>query len=74
MLLDEQIVAIERAFGEADIPHAFGGAQALAYYGDVRATHDIDVNVFVATSEAPRVLAVLGARRRPAENQGFCKR
>ncbi len=60
MLLDDQIVAIERAFVEAGIPHAFGGAQALAYYGSVRATHDIDLNVFVSTSEAPRVLAVLG--------------
>ena len=59
MLLDDQIVAIERAFVEAGIPHAFGGAQALAYYGSVRATHDIDVNVFVSTIEAPRVLAVL---------------
>ena len=60
MLLDEQIVAIERAFVEAGIAHAFGGAQALAYYGTVRAPHDIDVNVFVSTKEAPRVLAVLG--------------
>lgn len=60
MLLDEQIVAIERAFVAAGIPHAFGGAQALAYYGDVRATYDIDVNVFVSSDEAPRVLAALG--------------
>ena len=29
MLLDDQIVAIERAFVAAGIPHAFGGAQAL---------------------------------------------
>ena len=61
MLLDEQIVAIERAFAEAGIPHAFGGAQALAYYGSIRATHDIDVNVFVSADEAERVLAALGS-------------
>jgi hypothetical protein len=60
MLLDEQIVAIENAFVAAGIPHAFGGAQALAYYGSVRATHDIDVNVFVTSDQAERVLAVLG--------------
>lgn len=60
MLLDEQIVTIENAFAAAGIPHAFGGAQALAYYGSIRATHDIDVNVFVATEEAERVLDVLG--------------
>ena len=71
MLLDEQIVAIERAFREADIPHAFGGAQALAYYGDIRATHDIDVNVFVAPSEAPRVLSVLGELGAATANPGL---
>ena len=61
MLLDEQIVAIERAFAKAKIPHAFGGAQALGYYGSVRATHDIDVNVFLPAAEAERVFSVLGA-------------
>ncbi len=59
MLLDEQIVAIEAAFVGARIPHAFGGAQALAYYGSVRATHDIDVNVFLSADEAERVFGVL---------------
>ena len=59
MLLDEKIVAIERAFAAARIPHAFGGAQALGYYGSVRATHDIDVNVFLPADQAPRVFAVL---------------
>ena len=71
MLLDEQIVAIERAFVEAGIPHAFGGAQALAYYGNVRATRDIDVNVFVSASEAPRVLAVLGELGAATSNPGL---
>lgn len=71
MLLDEQIVAIEQAFVAAEIPHAFGGAQALAYYGNVRATHDIDVNVFVASSEAPRVLAVLGELGAATSNPGL---
>ena len=64
MLLDEKIVAIEQAFRAADIPHAFGGAQALAYYGSIRATHDIDVNVFLGADEVERVfetLATLGA-------------
>jgi hypothetical protein len=71
MLLDEQIVAIERTFVEAGIPHAFGGAQALAYYGNVRATHDIDVNVFVPSSEGPRVLAVLGGLGAATSNPGL---
>lgn len=71
MLLDEQIVALERAFTSADIPHAFGGAQALAYYGSVRATHDIDVNVFLPVAEAGRVFAVLGSLGAAVENPGL---
>ena len=50
MLFDEKIVAIEGALALADIPHAFGGANALAYYGTPRATADIDLNVFVPSS------------------------
>lgn len=60
MLLDEKLLAIERAFEDAGIPHAFGGANALAYYAAPRATADIDVNVFVPSSQATRVLGVLG--------------
>ena len=61
MLLDEKLVAIERALLGTDIPHAFGGANALAYYGTPRATADIDVNVFVPVSRAREVLRVLAA-------------
>ena len=60
MFFDEKIVAIERTLVEADIPHAFGGANALAYYGTPRATADIDLNVFVPSSRASTVLAALG--------------
>jgi hypothetical protein len=60
VLFDEKIVAIEGALVAADIPHAFGGANALAYYGTPRATADIDLNVFVLPSRASDVLATLG--------------
>jgi len=43
----------------ARIPHAFGGAIALAYYATPRATIDIDVNVFVTADRADDVLALL---------------
>jgi hypothetical protein len=43
--LPERIVALERAL--SGIRHAFGGALALAYYAEPRATIDIDCNVFV---------------------------
>jgi hypothetical protein len=45
----------------ADVPHAFGGALALAYHAEPRATIDIDVNVFVPAEEADRVLGPLAA-------------
>ncbi len=55
--LPERILAVDRAL--ADVPHAFGGALALAYHAEPRATIDIDVNVFVPVAEAHRVLAPL---------------
>ncbi len=58
--LAEKVILIEAAFRSARIPHAFGGAIALAYYATPRATIDIDVNVFVASSRAEDVLAALG--------------
>jgi hypothetical protein len=40
-------------------PHAFGGALALAYYAEPRATIDIDLNVFLAPADYGRVAGVL---------------
>lgn len=61
--LPEKVVAIHRALAAAKVPHAIGGALALAYYAEPRATVDVDVNVFVATGRWPRIreaLATLG--------------
>jgi hypothetical protein len=58
--LVEKIVAVHSALDRAGVRHAFGGALALAYYtDDVRATKDIDVNVFVQPTDAVRVLEAL---------------
>jgi hypothetical protein len=59
LALDEKVVALERALRDAGIPHAFGGAIALAYYATPRGTQDIDVNLFVPASDLDRVLGVL---------------
>jgi hypothetical protein len=59
VLLDEKILALATALDAASVPHAFGGALALAYYATPRATIDIDLNVFVPTEQAGRVLAAL---------------
>lgn len=56
----EKIEAVANGLSAAAIPHAFGGALALAFcVGQPRATADIDVNVFVTTDEVDRVFAAL---------------
>ena len=57
--LPEKVVAVHEAL--AAVPHAFGGALALAYWAEPRATVDIDLNVFVAVAERAAVLDPLGA-------------
>ncbi|MEA2374115.1 MAG: hypothetical protein QOD53_578 [Thermoleophilaceae bacterium] len=60
MTLPERLVALHRALAKRRIPHAFGGAIALAYWtSDPRGTSDIDVNVFVPAEKAERVLDAL---------------
>jgi hypothetical protein len=60
MTLPERLVALHRALARRRIPHAFGGAIALAYWTlDPRATSDIDINVFLPTSEAAKALRAL---------------
>jgi hypothetical protein len=61
--LPEKVVAIHSQLEAAKVPHAIGGALALAYYAEPRVTVDIDVNVFVVTDRWPQVreaLAPLG--------------
>jgi hypothetical protein len=60
LTLADKVIAIHRALAAAKVPHALGGALALAYYAEPRATVDVDVNVFVATDEWERVAAALG--------------
>lgn len=59
LALDEKVMALERAFRDAAVPHAFGGAIALAYYATPRGTVDVDVNLFVPVGEMDRILAIL---------------
>ena len=58
--LADKIVAIERALRSADIPHAFGGALALAFHiEEPRGTRDIDVNIFLPRTRVSEVFAQL---------------
>jgi hypothetical protein len=58
--LPDRLIELHRALAGRRIPHAFGGAIALAYWTlDPRGTSDIDVNVFVAAARAGRALRAL---------------
>jgi hypothetical protein len=58
--LAEKIIAVDAALDAASLPHAFGGALALAWCtGRARGTIDIDVNVFVPGERAAEVLSAL---------------
>ncbi|MEX2625803.1 MAG: hypothetical protein WD225_02905 [Ilumatobacteraceae bacterium] len=60
--LPERIVAVHLALEGAGLPHAFGGALALAWCTRrARGTIDIDVNVFVDPDATDTVLAALPA-------------
>ncbi len=49
MNLPEKIVEISRSLSETGVPHAIGGALALAFATEEpRGTRDIDVNVFIS--------------------------
>jgi hypothetical protein len=60
--LAERLLELHRSLDATDVPHAFGGAIALAYWTlDPRGTSDIDVNVFLPAEECPIGLAALPA-------------
>lgn len=53
--LPEKVIALHEQLSRADTPHAFGGALALAYYAEPRATIDVDLNLFVSPSSYPEI-------------------
>ncbi|MBK5233331.1 MAG: hypothetical protein JJE13_10170 [Thermoleophilia bacterium] len=55
--LVQKVSLAHQALKDAGIKHAFGGALALAYYGEPRVTIDIDLNVFVGVDQIEMVLA-----------------
>ncbi len=57
--LPDKVIVIHEALHEAKVPHAIGGALALAYYAEPRATIDIDLNVFVPTERWREVIDAL---------------
>lgn len=61
-VLAQRLLAIDSGLAAAAIPHAFGGAIALAYCtGEPRATIDLDVNIFLSHADAAAASAALAA-------------
>jgi hypothetical protein len=61
-VLADRVVAIHRALADAGVPHAFGGALALAFHTHhPRGTVDIDLNLFVAHERPEGCFSVLPA-------------
>jgi hypothetical protein len=54
-----RIVAVHEMLDSIGVPHQFGGAVALAWYRNPRATTDVDLNVTVAPEDAAPVLGAL---------------
>jgi hypothetical protein len=58
--LVEKLFAIHDSLTKASVPHAFGGAIALAYcVEEPRGTRDLDVNIFVDAGKAKPTLACM---------------
>jgi hypothetical protein len=56
--LADKLLAVAGALTDAGIPHAFGGAIALAYYTlEPRGTRDLDINVFIRQEDCEAALA-----------------
>jgi hypothetical protein len=58
--LVDKLFAVHQALEAESLPHAFGGAIALAYcVEEPRGTRDLDVNIFCDAADAERVLRAL---------------
>ena len=66
-----KVIEVDRSLRAAEIGHAFGGAIALAYCAQPRATKDIDINVAVEPSQIDEVLDALppGVEREGIDRQ-----
>ena len=78
--LPEKVLALHGELERMKTPHAFGGALALAYYAEPRATIDVDLNLFVTPSAYPdieRELAKIGVgdgvEPKIVERDGQCR-
>jgi hypothetical protein len=71
MRLEEKLVALHEGLAAKRVPHAFGGAIALAYWTpNPRGTSDIDVNIFLPEDRCrPALDALPGGIAQPAATE-----
>ena len=58
-MIAELLVEVDRLLSDWQVDHAFGGAIALNYYAEPRATTDIDVNVATSFDDAAELVEQL---------------
>lgn len=56
MSVSSLVLETAAALDRLQVPYAFGGALALAYYAEPRATLDVDVNVFAPFHDGPDIV------------------
>lgn len=66
----DKVVELHAHLADARIPHAFGGALALAYHARPRGTTDIDVDLFLPPKRADEVFAALAPVGVSAPDEG----
>jgi hypothetical protein len=74
--LPDKVISIHERLTAAKIPHAIGGALALAYYAEPRATIDIDLNIFVPAErwqEVVDALAPLGVNAEDLDSEALLR-
>lgn len=59
--LAEKVILLDRTLTDAGLGYAYGGALALAYYGEPRVTVDLDLNLFAPPSAFPSVAEQLAS-------------
>lgn len=55
----DKVVTLQHALEHGHVPHAFGGALALAYHAQPRGTIEIDVNIFLPPAKSDDVFGAL---------------
>lgn len=69
-LLGDRLLSVHESLSMAGLPHAFGGAIALAYCTEEpRGTRDLDVNVFASQDRAAEVLTAMPAATSVSPNE-----